>query len=113
MVYMAIPIIKTKVMKLKLLFTTAIVLALGINSAEAQYGQRMQRHRIREGVRSGELTRSETRSLVMRENHTRRHLLRAKRDGVITHRERRELRREKRMNNRTIYRFKHNRRHRI
>ena len=100
-------------MKLKLFITTAIVFVLGINMAEAQYGQRMQRHRIREGVRSGELTRSETRSLAMKENRTRHDLHRAKRDGVITRRERRELRRDRRMNSRSIHRLKHNRRHRI
>ncbi|HAO47614.1 MAG TPA: hypothetical protein PLZ45_01685 [Ferruginibacter sp.] len=100
-------------MKLKLFVTTALVLLLGAGIAEAQPGQRLQRHRIREGVRSGDLTRTETRSLVAGQRRLHRDVRRAKRDGVITRNERREIRRDKRMNNRAIYRKKHNRRHRI
>ncbi|HNU88826.1 MAG TPA: hypothetical protein PKJ94_11065 [Ferruginibacter sp.] len=100
-------------MKLKVLVTTALVLVLGTSIAEAQQTQRMQRHRIREGVRSGELTRSETRGLALQQRRIHRDIRMAKRDGVITRRERKEIRRDKRMANRSIYRKKHNRRHRI
>lgn len=100
-------------MKLKLLVTTVLVFALGITIAEAQPGRRMQRHRIAGGVRSGELTRAETRSLVLQQRNTRRDIRMARRDGVVTPGERREIRRDKRMNSRSIYRKKHNRRHRI
>ena len=100
-------------MKLKLLVTTVFVLALGINIAEAQQGRRMYRHRIGDGIRSGELTRAETRSLAQMQRNTRRDIRMARRDGVITPKERREIRRDKKMTSRAIYRKKHNRRHRI
>jgi hypothetical protein len=104
---------KNPVMKLKLLAATVIVMALSLHTTEAQIREGVQRHRMREGVRSGELTRSETRNLALRERNTRRDVRMAKRDGVITRRERREIRRDKRMTSRAIYRKKHNRRHRI
>ena len=100
-------------MKLKLLAATVIMLALGLNTAEAQTRQRVQRHRIRQGVRSGELTRAETRNLAIHKRGTRRDIRRAKSDGVITRRERKELRRDRRHNSRAIYRKKHNRRNRV
>ncbi|MEP7256362.1 MAG: hypothetical protein ABI666_11350 [Ferruginibacter sp.] len=99
-------------MKLKLLAATVIMLALVSNTAEAQARQPVQRHRIREGVRSGELTRAETRNLALQERGTRRDIRRAKSDGVITRRERKEIRRDKKHNSRAIYRKKHNRRNR-
>jgi hypothetical protein len=100
-------------MKLKLLLTTMVALVFGLHSAGAQVGERVQRHRIRQGVRSGELTRAETRNLASRERNMHRDIRRAKADGVITRRERREIRRERRHNSRTIYRKRHNRRNRI
>jgi len=100
-------------MKLKLFVTAFILLVLGSGIAEAQPGQRLQRHRIRQGVRSGELTRTETRNLALQQRHIRRDMRRAYADGVITPRERREIRMEKRFNSRAIYRKKHNRRIRI
>ncbi len=100
-------------MKLKLLVSTILVLALGLNTAEAQPGRGVQRHRIEQGVRSGELTRVETRNLVIRQRNLRCNIRRAKSDGVITRRERLEIRRYKRMNNQAIYRSKHNQRNRI
>lgn len=98
-------------MKLKLLAATVIMLALGLSTAEAQ--SRVQRHRIRQGVRSGELTRAETRNLAMQQRATRRDIRMANADGVVTRRERKEIRRDRRHNSRAIYRKKHNRRNRI
>lgn len=89
------------------------MLALGLNTAKAQNRSRIQRHRIMQGVRSGELTRAETRSLVMQQRMTRRNMRRAYADGVITRRERKEIRRAKRHNSRVIYHKKHNLRDRI
>lgn len=90
-----------------------LILILGLNTAEAQVRQGVQRHHIREGVRSGELTRAETRELALRKRYTRRDIRRAGADGVITRRERKEIRRDHRRTSRAIYRKKHNRRHRV
>lgn len=100
-------------MKSKLLAVTIIMLALGLNTAEAQNRSRIQRHRIMQGVRSGELTRAETRNLAMQQRMTRRNIRRAYADGVVTRKERKDIRRDKRHNSRVIYRKKHNRRDRI
>lgn len=100
-------------MKLKLLAVAVIMLALGFNTAEAQNRSRIQRHRIQQGVRSGELTRGETRSLALQQRNTHRKMRRAYADGVITRRERKEIRRDKRHNSRAIYRKRHNRRNSI
>lgn len=100
-------------MKLKLLAVTVIMLALGLNAAEAQNRSRIQRHRIHQGVRSGELTRVEARGLALQQRNTHRKMRRAYADGTITRRERKEIRRDKRHNSRAIYRKKHNRRNSI
>ena len=97
-------------MKLKLLVTTVIVLALGLNTAEAQPGLKMQGRRIDEGVRSRELTGPEIRNLRSQERNFHRHIARAKADGVITPRERKGIRMGQRHQSRAIYRKKHNRR---
>lgn len=99
-------------MKLKLLAATVLILTLGINTTEAQQRTRVQKQRVKQGVRSGELTRAETRSIARMHRDTRRDVRQAKSDGVITHKERKEISRDKRHTNRAIYRKKHNRRHR-
>lgn len=106
-------IFKVTDMKLKLLAVTVIMLALGLNTAEAQNRSRIQRHRIHQGIRSGELTRGETRGLALQQRRTHRNMRRAYADGVVTRRERKEIRRDKRHNSRAIYRKKHNRRNSI
>ncbi len=76
----------------------------GLNAREHN-----QRERIAQGVRSGELTRIETRRLVRGEVQLHRHERRAKSDGVVTGAERIRLdRHADRMSGR-IYRQKHDR----
>jgi len=69
--------------------------------------QQNQRERIAQGVRSGELTRPETRRLVRGEIGLRRHERAAKSDGVVTGRERVSLRRHADRMSARIYRQKH------
>jgi hypothetical protein len=66
-----------------------------------------QAQRIREGVRSGELTRPETRRLARGEARLHRNEARAKSDGVVTARERAHLQQEASLESRRIYRQKH------
>jgi hypothetical protein len=72
--------------------------------------ERRQQRRIRQGVRSGELTHRETRHLERREGRLRRNEWRARRSGggLNTH-ERRRLQREENRTSRSIYRQKHDR----
>jgi len=99
-------------MKLKVLGAAVLILTLGINTSEAQQRTRVQKQRVKQGVRSGELIRAETRSVASMHRDTRRDVRRAKSDGVITRRERKEIHRDKRHTSRAIYRKKHNGRQR-
>jgi len=67
-----------------------------------------QEHRINQGVRDGELTRNEARSLRRREHKLEMDKRMAKADGRVTPAERRHLRHEENRLNRDIYRDKHN-----
>jgi hypothetical protein len=66
-----------------------------------------QRERIAQGVRSGELTRPETRRLVRGEVRLHRHERVAKADGVVTRGERYRLHRHADRMSGRIYRQKH------
>ncbi len=66
-----------------------------------------QRQRIAQGVRSGELTRPETRRLIAGERRLHRHERYAKSDGVVTPAERARLQRNASRMSKRIYRQKH------
>jgi hypothetical protein len=103
-------------MKKTILFAALIIAATGFTTqVSAQYAdrhsdeQQYDHHkRIRNGMRNGELTRSEARHLRMREARFRHDKHMAMRDGRLTPRERRHLRKEEKRNGMAIYRNKHN-----
>jgi len=101
-------------MKPKFILITAIAVGMGINSVNAQIKQRsqVQKHRIRQGVRTGELTRAETANLVHGKKEIRQDIRLAKSDGKITPGERMIIRNEQKNESRKIYRKKHNNRNR-
>lgn len=102
-------------MKAKILIAAVVLFGIGINSADAQVRQRAknQRQRIKQGVRSGELTRAETVNLAKDQREIRQDIKEAKtNDGVITANERKDIRQDQRQANRKIYRKKHNNRDR-
>ena len=72
--------------------------------------ENVQKDRIKEGVRSGELTRGETRRLVRGQRRVHRMERRANSDGNVTLNERRHINRAQNRQSRRIYRKKHNRR---
>jgi len=97
-----------------LMFVAAFA-AVSLTAFEAQAGtprvdrrQAHQSQRIREGVRSGQLTRGETRHLLRGQAHVRRMERRAKADGVVTPGERARLRQAQRVQSRHIARARHN-----
>ena len=67
-----------------------------------------QHQRIRQGRRSGELTRGEQVRLRAGQRHIRRMEMRAKRDGRVTPMERRRITRARNRESRRIGRLKHN-----
>lgn len=73
---------------------------------------RHERHRIAQGVKSGELTRAETANLVKGQKEIRQDVKAAKADGVVTRAERKDIKQDQRQESRKIYRKKHNNRDR-
>ncbi|HVI44240.1 MAG TPA: hypothetical protein VM802_05205 [Chitinophaga sp.] len=69
--------------------------------------QQRQQQRIANGVKSGQLTARETARLENRETKLQQDKRLAKSDGVVTHQERQELRREENRDSRAIYEQKH------
>ncbi|MBC7887932.1 MAG: hypothetical protein H7Z13_08575 [Ferruginibacter sp.] len=97
-------------MNTKFLFATAIICALGFSNAEAQVRKtaKHQHTRIKQGVKSGELTKAETKNLVHDQKEIRQDVRIAKSDGVVTGVEKKEIRQDQRQASRKIYRKKHN-----
>jgi lipopolysaccharide export LptBFGC system permease protein LptF len=71
--------------------------------------QRNQRARIHQGVKSGELTRREARSVVKQQVHIQREKRLAKADGIVTPKERKHIRLDQKRASRNIAAKKHNR----
>jgi uncharacterized membrane protein YebE (DUF533 family) len=78
----------------------------------ARKRQQQQHQRIRQGVRSGELTKPEVKSLGKEQREINQEIKEAKSDGVVTGAERKEIHQEQKQASRHIYRKKHNRRDR-
>ena len=67
-----------------------------------------QQERVKQGVRSGELTRKEARRLEIQQVKIQHDKLEAKSDSVVTPAERKHIQREENRASRNIYRKKHN-----
>ena len=99
-------------MKLKIA-TIAIILAFGINNANAQVRRAVHQHqRIRQGVKSGELTKAEAVNLRSDQKNIRQEAKEAKADGVVTKEERKDIRQDQKQESKKIFRKKHNERER-
>jgi uncharacterized membrane protein YebE (DUF533 family) len=85
----------------------APALARATETPVLDHAQQNQRARIEQGVGSGELTVPETRHLARRQVRLHRHEAAAKSDGVVTPRERHDLRHHARHASRGVYRQKH------
>jgi hypothetical protein len=101
-------------MKMKLLLSVVIVLCFNLGTADAQVVKRAknQHHRIKQGVKSGELTKAEAANLRTGQKEIRQEVKDAKADGVITKDERKEVKKDQRRESRKIFRKKHNERER-
>ena len=98
-------------MKTKLILGMMLLLGLSIG-ANAQYAggkDGLQRERIADGRRSGELTKGEAFRLSQEQRHMSRERRRYKHnDGHISRAERRHLRHERHRASHRIHRYKHN-----
>lgn len=101
------------IMKAKIMFT-AIIMAVAISNTNAQVAKRAisQHHRIKQGVRSGELTRAEAANLRNGQKEIRQDVREAKADGVVTPAEKQEIKQDQRQESRKIFRKTHNGRER-
>ncbi|MEO8567529.1 MAG: hypothetical protein ABI419_00290 [Ginsengibacter sp.] len=101
-------------MKTKFFAVLAFLFCMGLSNVNAQSVKtpRHERQRIKQGVKSGELTRTETRTLVNQQKDIHQDRKEAKSDGKITHAERKHIKRDERKANRSIYKKKHNKRDR-
>lgn len=97
-----------------IILAAAILFGAGITNANAQVKkcQFHERQRIKQGVRSGELTKGETKKLVLQQKDIHQDIKEAKADGVVTNFERKEILQDKAQANRSIYLLKHNNRDR-
>ena len=99
-------------MKLTKILAALSIFSFMAFSATAQTANRSDRAKIKQGVKSGELTKKETHNLVKQERHIKRETRRAKADGVVTKAERRNIYVDKKKADANIYRKKHNNRER-
>jgi hypothetical protein len=105
---------------MRLVLVALVMTTLGASLAQADTStprvdrrEVRQRQRIRQGARSGELTRGERARLRAGQRHVHRMEWRAKRDGHVSRYERRRLAHAQNVQSRRIYRLKHNRRQRV
>ena len=101
-------------MKAKFFLIASILFLMGISSTNAQHRRHSQnqKHRVKQGIRSGKLTKKETKNLIEERKEIHQNLKLAKSGGKITPIERKIIRKEQRQQSHAIYRKKHNNRDR-
>jgi methylthioribose-1-phosphate isomerase len=97
-------------MKIKFLAATAFLMAFTIANTNAQTVRngKTQHQRIKQGVKSGELTRAEAVNLRNGQKEIRQEVTTAKADGLVTRDERKEIRQDRKQESRKIALKKHN-----
>jgi len=82
--------------RVKFLLAGAIFFSMGISAADAQIRDHAQNQneRIKQGVKSGELTKNETQNIIQDEKEIRQDIKLAKADGDITHDEKKIILKE-------------------
>jgi hypothetical protein len=96
-------------MKLSKIFAALSFMMVIAFSASAQS---TDKKRVKQGVRSGELTKTEMYKLGRQQRSIRTGVKDARADGEVTKCERKEIRADKKSQDATIYRLKHNSRDR-
>ena len=100
-------------MKVKLFALALIAFALSINEVDAQTIKKTtksERKRIKQGVKTGELTKAEAKNLINDQKEIKEEIKEAKADGTVTKEERKEIKQDQKKASRKIYRKKHNNR---
>ncbi|MGC4101260.1 hypothetical protein [Ferruginibacter sp.] len=92
-------------MKSTVLAAAVLLLSVAYTNADAQTVRqkgRNQRHRIAQGVKSGELTKAETVNLAKDQKEIHQEVKDAKADGVVTKEERKDIKQDQRQESRKI-----------
>jgi len=98
----------------KIIFSLVCLFLISSASAFAQSTkaitktQKLQKHKIKQGVKSGELTKREVKKLKAQQRNIQKTKLRVKADGIVTKREKKTIMAKQKRANKTIYREKHN-----
>ncbi len=97
-----------------ILLSVMFVISLGVTvlaqkTPSIDNREHRQQRRIRQGVRSGSLTRREAARMERQQRRTRHIEAKAKSDGTVTPRERARIQRRENRTSRHIYRQKHDR----
>lgn len=92
-----------------ILFVSSGLFAQSTKTPKVTKKQKNQINRIEQGVKSGELTKRETRRLMVQEAKLQKQKRIAKSDGVVTKRERIKLNKEANKLSAKIYKQKHDR----
>lgn len=95
-------------MKLTKIFAALSLFSVMAISANAQATHRSDRSKIKQGVKSGELTKKETCNLAKQQKNIKKDIRQAKADGNITRAERQDIFIAKKKADASIYRKKHN-----
>jgi hypothetical protein len=96
-----------------LLAFTALLFAQPAFAGIVGKRQLKQEKRIAQGIRSGELTRGETRQILRQQHRIQRHKRLARADGELTRKEKARLEMHQDRASANIYRLKHNDRNRF
>lgn len=97
----------------KLVALSFLVMILTVAVSAQTTRERIQKHRVREGFRSGQITRPERFELRKDQFRYQSMQRRAHRDGRVTPIERRRLHKQKAENRREQFRYMHNRQRRV
>jgi methylthioribose-1-phosphate isomerase len=97
-------------MQCKFLVAAAFLMAVVIGNTNAQVVRngKTQHQRIKQGVKSGELTRAEAINLRKGQKDVRQDVKAAKADGEVTREEKNEIRQDRKVESRKIAIKKHN-----
>ena len=96
-------------MKLTKAIAAVAFFVISATASQAQTASKpSEPSRIKQGVKSGELTKHETKTLVGQQKDIRQDRKEAKADGTVTATEKADIKQDKRQASRSIYRKKHN-----
>lgn len=88
------------------------VIVSGQTTPHADRRQKNQKHRIKTGAKSGEITKREAKSIHHSTKSAKRYEAKAKSDGKVTWKERARLQHKENKSSRNIFRTKHNKKDR-